>query len=380
MFNFVVHWNEKGIGIETGMSVYALWGDESGGGDNDVEWDIDGGCKLCDNEVIIWGNYPSNDPCDGPEADPCECYGDCGDPCDEPGADPCECSDDCNDPCNAPEADPCTCWGECGDPPPELEKDCAGVQNGEAFLDQCGECVGGTTNKQPCQEDCAGVFGGKAYLNECNECINGNYGKFNNNLTGSALNQFNQVLNDMMSNCLRATLLNNLNNYYGINISMGTNGMGLGSFDPCDYSIKFDSLKNINSYTLTGELFHAFQEQFLNGKLLQIKLDVTNNHVGGSNIEFEEKAMNILSGYFTGGTNSDPGTEKLGFWCNNFLINHPIHSNVVLTQQEIDSWFEALEEFQEHHQNLPGLYGKPIDFGILPTSLLNLWNLSNCEY
>lgn len=59
--------------------------------------------------------------------------------------------------------DPCACWGECGDDnddnddygdetPIPKEKDCAGVEDGKAYFDDCEECVGGTTEKQPCKE------------------------------------------------------------------------------------------------------------------------------------------------------------------------------------------------------------------------------------
>ncbi|MBK7103611.1 MAG: hypothetical protein IPH63_17800 [Flavobacteriales bacterium] len=40
--------------------------------------------------------------------------------------------------------------------------DCAGVPNGTAFLDNCNECVGGTTGLDPCTDDCLGVPGGNA--------------------------------------------------------------------------------------------------------------------------------------------------------------------------------------------------------------------------
>lgn len=40
--------------------------------------------------------------------------------------------------------------------------DCAGVPGGSAFIDECGDCVGGTTGLEPCEADCEGVFGGSA--------------------------------------------------------------------------------------------------------------------------------------------------------------------------------------------------------------------------
>lgn len=46
-----------------------------------------------------------------------------------------------------------------GDPNPA---DCTGVPGGLAFIDECGDCVGGTTGLEPCEQDCEGVFGGDA--------------------------------------------------------------------------------------------------------------------------------------------------------------------------------------------------------------------------
>jgi len=53
-----------------------------------------------------------------------------------------------------------------------LNVDCAGTFNGSAFIDECGECVGGNTGLEPCEQDCNGVFGGDATLDECGVCDN----------------------------------------------------------------------------------------------------------------------------------------------------------------------------------------------------------------
>lgn len=49
--------------------------------------------------------------------------------------------------------------------------DCNGVVNGTAYIDSCGDCVGGTTGMLPCLKDCAGVWGGYSYLDSCNICV-----------------------------------------------------------------------------------------------------------------------------------------------------------------------------------------------------------------
>jgi uncharacterized delta-60 repeat protein len=54
--------------------------------------------------------------------------------------------------------------------------DCNGDENGTAFLDECGTCVGGNTGLEACVADCNSDFGGTAFLDECETCVGGNTG------------------------------------------------------------------------------------------------------------------------------------------------------------------------------------------------------------
>ncbi len=54
--------------------------------------------------------------------------------------------------------------------------DCNGVADGTAFIDECGDCVGGDTGLDPCEQDCNGVWGGTAYLDNCGICVGGDTG------------------------------------------------------------------------------------------------------------------------------------------------------------------------------------------------------------
>lgn len=47
--------------------------------------------------------------------------------------------------------------------------DCAGVPNGSASLDNCGECDADPSND--CVQDCSGEWGGDRSLSECGECL-----------------------------------------------------------------------------------------------------------------------------------------------------------------------------------------------------------------
>lgn len=234
--------------------------------------------------------------------------------------------------------------------------------------------------KDDCVEDCAGVWGGKAYTKECNGetiCIDGNNGTFTNTLTGEALEKFEQVEQEMLQNCLQAALLNNLNEYYGIQIGYSEAQQYPGSFNPCNYSIVFNSVAGISSHSVAAELFHAYQEQYL-GKLLS-NIQNSADHKGGSNIEAEEKAFGLLCNNFTLGIGVDDCYVLLVKWCLNFYNKYEgQHSNVTLTAEEAKNWFDAVEEFRECNQGkYPGtLYDSPVDKTIFPSALLNLWNLA----
>ena len=84
----------------------------------------------------------------------------------------------------------------------------------------------------------------------------------------------------MLQNCLQAALLNNLNENYGIQIDYSASQRTPGSFNPCNYSIVFNSTSAISAYSVTAELFHAYQEQYLGGLLSDIQNSV--DHTGGS--------------------------------------------------------------------------------------------------
>ncbi|WMJ72013.1 right-handed parallel beta-helix repeat-containing protein [Cytophagaceae bacterium ABcell3] len=71
--------------------------------------------------------------------------------------------------------------GETGkEPNSSCEQDCNGDFGGTASIDDCGECTGGDTGKEPnssCEQDCNGDFGGAASIDDCGECTGGDTGK-----------------------------------------------------------------------------------------------------------------------------------------------------------------------------------------------------------
>ncbi len=54
--------------------------------------------------------------------------------------------------------------------------DCTGLLNGEAVIDSCGICTGGTTGVTACTQDCNDVFGGEATVDNCSICVGGTTG------------------------------------------------------------------------------------------------------------------------------------------------------------------------------------------------------------
>ena len=225
-----------------------------------------------------------------------------------------------------------------------------------------------------------GVLGGKAYTKVCNGetiCIDANNGTFTNTLTGEALEKFEQAEQEMLQNCLQAALLNSLNENYGIQIDYSASQRTPGSFNPCNYSIVFNSASGISATSVTAELFHAYQEQYLEGLLSTIQNSA--DHKGGANIEAEEKAMGYLTSLYSF-YNMKVDSTLLYSWCEHFFDSHQgHHTDISLTQDEIDDWFAAVEQFIQYNNDIKtsgdnDLYDAPIDNDLLPVSLLDLWN------
>ena len=51
--------------------------------------------------------------------------------------------------------------------------DCAGVPNGNAMVDNCNQCTGGTTGLSACVQDCNSEWGGEAFVDSCGTCASG---------------------------------------------------------------------------------------------------------------------------------------------------------------------------------------------------------------
>ena len=61
-----------------------------------------------------------------------------------------------------------------------IPSDCAGVPNGSAVIDDCGECLEpNDPNFNQLCIDCAGVFNGTALIDDCGECLDPNDPNFN---------------------------------------------------------------------------------------------------------------------------------------------------------------------------------------------------------
>ena len=329
---------------------FDYWLDDSHAGNADAYWD------TFDSFVCI-GTAPSNDD-DDYEEDDDPWWEDEEDPCDN-GA--CETDEDTNN----------------DDEP----RDCAGVAGGDAYVDKCGECVGGNTGKTACK-DCSGVENGLSYYIRCKNdsvCVNGNVGMFDSQLNQQHQQIFDNVLSELQSNCWTNAMLRNINKNSGIKISMGNHPDYPGVFEPCDHGISIDSLNSISAYSLTAELFHAFQDQIWNGKLREIKLDTEHNHIGGSNMEAEEKAMGKIS-FMWNGLHYTTAFPKLDQWIDQYMEYHISNKNCELSDEELASWYAAVKEFSEINQSMTSqtgtkdMYSSPVDYSLPPQGLITICN------
>lgn len=199
-------------------------------------------------------------------------------------------------------------------------------------------------------------------------------------LTPDQKTKFNQAKEDLSKNCLGAALLAATTK---ANIEIGGT-LGPGQYNPVSNTIKFRSNDDIGAGTLGAELFHAYQQQ-LYGTLSDIYKGTKTT--GGSNMEFEEKAFNIMSDMIESeqivigdrgiGVGSPISVNEevimLYDWLRELEFNHQT-APINLSAEELASWFEALEVFQQHHEGNPDHYGDPIDVNQKPDAILNLIN------
>jgi hypothetical protein len=196
---------------------------------------------------------------------------------------------------------------------------------------------------------------------------------FNVTLTGNAYSKFVSILLEMFSNPIENVLLNSINSDSGLLIEINSNSNSLGTYNPWTNTIQFKSEDDISRNGVAEEIFHAFQNQFYNGKLLEIVK--TSPHTGGSNIEFEAKAMYFASQcYVFAPCAVFKNVETLHTFMWDFMPQIEEGRVAEFTDRQQQIWFESLEFFQSLNMNENNLYGTPIDYGLLPEALFYLLN------
>ena len=191
-------------------------------------------------------------------------------------------------------------------------------------------------------------------------------------LNPTQINLLSQALSNLKNGCVGDNLVSSLSGSVNVAVD-GVRSNGFPAVYNATYNtIYFLSNESIGSDNLSSELFHVYQQQSY-GILDDIMRDPL--HVGGSNIELEEKAFNYYRDSMDGAILTWPGTETMVRWMQDLEINHPDSSNVILSQNEIDEWFGALEIFKEYHTPCPkDMYCKPINYNLKPTAITTLIN------
>lgn len=149
----------------------------------DVDVDNDGQCDNTDDDLDNDGVVNAEDcaPTNPSIGAPSTWYQDVdgdgfGDPtvtittCFQPSGYVAQSGDECIQDPNKSAAGDCGCGVEEG-----TCLDCAGVPFGNAFYDNCQNCV--SSAAESCTQDCNGDWGGDAYLDVCNVCSGGNTGR-----------------------------------------------------------------------------------------------------------------------------------------------------------------------------------------------------------
>jgi hypothetical protein len=207
-------------------------------------------------------------------------------------------------------------------------------------------------------------------------------------LSPSQKNLVNQALLDLKKDCLGFNLTNSL--FGSVNVAVdGVRTKGFPAiYDAINNTIYFRSNNDIGS-TLGHELFHAYQQQ-LYGILDDIHYDP--GHVGGSNIEFESVAIDMLYSKLSNNANTIlvgqlsyfGGAMDLDILLDELLIAHPNGNIGFLDHIEIHDWFEALTKYQQSNSQsgVKSMHGMPINPQLHPDALVKLLDTyfkSNCK-
>ena len=187
----------------------------------------------------------------------------------------------------------------------EPVEDCNGDLGGSAYIDECGECVGGNTGNTPCVVDCNGDQNGSAYIDNCDNCVGGNTGEepcavvshyevdFSDpdddyTINGSATNSnpTNEIINGRYAlSAMEATFESELINIEGLSnvmVSVDIEASPTSEFEEADYCNVYYKL-NGGSLTPISENVAGFSLKTasatgLSGNTIQVVIQTKNSH------------------------------------------------------------------------------------------------------
>ena len=199
-----------------------------------------------------------------------------------------------------------------------------------------------------------------------------------NNLNTTQKQLLDQAVINLQNDCLGKVLYNSINTVVNIEVGQTTS---FATYTGISNTIRFNTNNDIDAGSLGSELFHAYQQQIY-GTLDDIETD--SNIEGGSNMEFEEKAFNMLRDIENNGLIEIwGGTELLKEWLINLDVVHG-GGNINLSEVELNEWFKALKSFRDYQISIgcKDHYCDPIDYSLKPEAiikLINIINSSNCN-
>ena len=134
--------------------------------------------------------------------------------CNEPQAGWVENADDKNDDCFSPNDE-------------QDNVDCVNICEGEAYIDGCEICVGGTTGIEECEFDCNGVENGDAFWDDCEVCSGGDTGHEANSDLDCNNDCFGTAFEDDCGDCVGGNT--------GLEENSSDQGCGCGEDAPINY-------------------------------------------------------------------------------------------------------------------------------------------------
>ncbi|MBT3800101.1 MAG: hypothetical protein HOG05_03025 [Bacteroidetes bacterium] len=206
--------------------------------------------------------------------------------------------------------------------------DCAGVCYGTYYLDECGFCDDNPNND--CFQDCNGEWGGEAFLDECNICSGGSSGHFANSDQDCAGECFGSLVEDCTGTCNGFALIDDCgicdDNSENDNSEMDCSGECFGSayINNCENCVGGNTGLNENNCTVSDIDGNVYSTIIIgNQEWMAENLKVTHYRNGDPipNVHNNNEWVYLNNGAYSIYDNNQNNVDVFGLLYNWYAVN-----------------------------------------------------------